>query len=80
MFNITINIINIIINIIINKFEKKLLLLINNHRFDFKGKIKNYFVVVIMIISVIPIFLFLFLLFLLLLNLKKIIITIEKKS
>jgi hypothetical protein len=45
MFNIIINIINIIvviiINIIINKFEKKILLLKNNHRFDLKGKIKN---------------------------------------
>jgi hypothetical protein len=40
MFNIIINIINIIIFIIINKFEKKILLLLNkNHRFDLKGKI-----------------------------------------
>jgi hypothetical protein len=43
MFNIIINIINIIINIIINKFEKKYYYYWKtNHRFDLKGKIKNY--------------------------------------
>jgi len=31
-----------IANIIINKFLKKLLILKNNHKFDLKGKIKNY--------------------------------------
>ena len=30
-----------IINIIINKFEKNLLILKNNNRFDLKSKIKN---------------------------------------
>jgi hypothetical protein len=35
---------NIIIFIIINKFEKKILLLLKtNHRFDMKSKIKNYY-------------------------------------
>jgi hypothetical protein len=43
MFNIIINIINIIIFIIINKFEKILLLLKRNHKFDLNGKIKNYY-------------------------------------
>jgi hypothetical protein len=32
-----------IINIIINKFEKILLILKNNHRFHLMGKIKNYY-------------------------------------
>jgi hypothetical protein len=32
-----------IINIIINKFEKILLILKNNHRFHLTGKIKNYY-------------------------------------
>jgi len=48
-FIIIINIKNIIIfiiiniaNIIINKFKNMLLILKNNHRFDLKGKIKNY--------------------------------------
>jgi hypothetical protein len=40
MFNIIINIINIII---INIIKKILSLLKNNHRFDLKGKIKNYY-------------------------------------
>ena len=50
IFNIIINIINIIIfiiiniiNIMINKFEKKLLLLKKNHKYDLKSKIKNYY-------------------------------------
>jgi hypothetical protein len=44
MFNIIINIINIIIfifTIIINKFGKKIIT-IKNHKFNLKGKIKNY--------------------------------------
>jgi len=32
-----------IINIIIHKFEKILLILKKNHKFDFKSKIKNYY-------------------------------------
>jgi hypothetical protein len=47
MFNIIITIINIIfifiiINIIINKLKKTLLVL-KNHKFDLKGKIKIYY-------------------------------------
>jgi hypothetical protein len=42
--NIIFCVINIIINKIITKLEKKLLLILkNNHRFDLKGKIKNYY-------------------------------------
>jgi hypothetical protein len=40
MFNI---IIFIIINIIINKFEKKIITIEKNHKFDLKDKIKNYY-------------------------------------
>jgi len=43
MLNIINIIIFIIINIIINKFDKKILLLLEkNHRFDLKGKINNF--------------------------------------
>jgi hypothetical protein len=45
MFNIIINIRNIIIviiiNIIIKKFKKNIITIKKNHKFDFKGKIKN---------------------------------------
>jgi hypothetical protein len=44
MFNIIISIINIIILIIIDKFRKKILLILKKtHRFNWKGKIKNYY-------------------------------------
>jgi hypothetical protein len=42
IINIIIFIIMNIVNIIINKFEKILLILKNNHRFHLNGKIKNY--------------------------------------
>jgi hypothetical protein len=44
IINIIVLIIINIINIIINKFEKKILLILkNNYRFDLKGKIKHYY-------------------------------------
>jgi hypothetical protein len=45
-FNIIICIINIIINIIINKFEKKILILKNNHRCDLKVKFKITIIII----------------------------------
>jgi hypothetical protein len=42
MFNIIINIKNII-NIIINNFLKNIITIKKNYRFDLKGKIKNYY-------------------------------------
>ena len=53
MFNIIINIVNIIItNIIINKFFKNIITIEKkNHKFDLKGKIIIIVVVIIIIIN-----------------------------
>jgi hypothetical protein len=59
MFNIIIiNIINIINTIINNFFKKILLLLKKTHRFDLKGKIKDYFLKNIIIIIIVIVILF----------------------
>jgi hypothetical protein len=83
MFNIIIiiNIINIINTIINNFFKKILLLLKKTHRFDLKGKIKDYFLKNIIIIIIVIVILFIIVNIIYIINNKfeKKIITIRKK-
>jgi hypothetical protein len=81
MFNIIIiiNIINIINTIINNFFKKILLLLKKTHRFDLKGKIKDYFLKNIIIIVIVILFIIVNIIYIINNKFDKKIITIRKK-
>jgi hypothetical protein len=84
MFNIIIiNIINIINTIINNFFKKILLLLKKTHRFDLKGKIKDYFlknIIIIIIIVIVILFIIVNIIYIINNKFEKKILLLEKNS